>query len=54
MPHAPAAVRAAGRYLAPPLAEEGVAQLIEELVLAEPRSAESAAARLAATAAATR
>jgi Cof subfamily protein (haloacid dehalogenase superfamily) len=54
MPHAPAAVRAAGRYLAPPLADEGVAQLIEELVLAEPRSAESAAARLAATAAATR
>ena len=32
MPHAPLPVRAAGRYVAPPLAEEGVAQLIEELV----------------------
>ena len=39
MPTAPAAVRAAGRYLAPPLAEEGAAQLIEELVLADPQSA---------------
>jgi hydroxymethylpyrimidine pyrophosphatase-like HAD family hydrolase len=48
MPHAPAAVRAAGRTSAPPLAEEGVAQLIEELVLADPRSAAAAAARFAA------
>lgn len=48
MPHAPAAVRAAGRYLAPPLAEEGVAQLIEQLVLDDPRSAAGAAARFAA------
>jgi Cof subfamily protein (haloacid dehalogenase superfamily) len=47
MPHAPAAVRAAGRYIAPPLADEGVAQLIEELVLASPRDAERAAARFA-------
>jgi Cof subfamily protein (haloacid dehalogenase superfamily) len=48
MPHAPAAVRAAGTYVAPPLAEEGVAQLIEELVLADPRSAARAASRYAA------
>jgi Cof subfamily protein (haloacid dehalogenase superfamily) len=47
MPHAPAAVRAVGRYVAPPLDEEGVAQLIEELVLAGPRAAERAAARFA-------
>jgi Cof subfamily protein (haloacid dehalogenase superfamily) len=47
MPHAPTAVRAAGRYIAPPLADEGVAQLIEELVLAAPRAAERAAARFA-------
>jgi Cof subfamily protein (haloacid dehalogenase superfamily) len=50
MPHAPAAVRAAGRYHAPPLAEEGVAQLIEQLVLADSASAAAAAARLAAAA----
>ena len=49
MPHAPAAVRAAGRYLAPPLAEEGVAQLIEQLVLATIRGPlPRAAARFAA------
>ncbi len=36
MPGAPLAVRAAGRYLAPPLAEEGAAQLIEQLVLVSP------------------
>ena len=51
MPHAPAAVRAAGRYVAPSLADEGVAQLIEDIVLAGPRSAKAAAARLAAAAA---
>lgn len=39
MPGAPLAVRAAGRYLAPPLAEEGAAQLIEQLVLASPEAA---------------
>ena len=47
MPHAPAAVRAAGRYVAPPLAEEGAAQLIEALVLADPHAAQRAAAQLA-------
>jgi Cof subfamily protein (haloacid dehalogenase superfamily) len=39
MPSAPEPVRAAARYIAPPLAEEGAAQLIEQLVLARPRSA---------------
>jgi Cof subfamily protein (haloacid dehalogenase superfamily) len=47
MPHAPAVVRAAARYLAPPVAEEGAAQLIEALVLANRRAATAAAARLA-------
>ena len=39
MPSAPAAVRAAARYVAPPLAEEGVADLIERLVLVSPEIA---------------
>jgi Cof subfamily protein (haloacid dehalogenase superfamily) len=47
MPHAPEPVRAAARYVAPPLAEEGAAQLIEQLVLAGPRSAAAASSRLA-------
>jgi hypothetical protein len=34
MPHAPAQVRAVARYIARPLADEGVADLIERLVLA--------------------
>jgi Cof subfamily protein (haloacid dehalogenase superfamily) len=46
MPSAPAAVRLAARYIAPSLAEEGAAQLIERLVLAGPRSAAIAARRL--------
>jgi Cof subfamily protein (haloacid dehalogenase superfamily) len=50
MPHAPFPVRAVARYLAPPLADEGVAQLIEELVLASPADAARSAARLAAEA----
>ena len=54
MPHAPAPVRAAARYVAPPLADEGSAQLIEELVLANPRSAAAASRRLAAAADAAR
>jgi Cof subfamily protein (haloacid dehalogenase superfamily) len=37
MPSAPSVVREAARYIAPPLAEEGAAQLIERLVLASPR-----------------
>jgi Cof subfamily protein (haloacid dehalogenase superfamily) len=51
MPHAPAPVRAAARYLAPPLADEGAAQLIEDLVLAGPRAGARNAARYAAAAA---
>jgi hydroxymethylpyrimidine pyrophosphatase-like HAD family hydrolase len=47
MPHAPAPVRAAARYIAPPLAEDGAARLIEQLVLAEPAAAARAATRLA-------
>jgi Cof subfamily protein (haloacid dehalogenase superfamily) len=50
MPHAPQPVRAAARYIAPPLADEGVAQLIEQLVLARPDVAARAAGRLAAEA----
>jgi Cof subfamily protein (haloacid dehalogenase superfamily) len=50
MPHAPALVRAAARYIAPPLADEGAAQLIETLVLANRRAARIAAERLAAEA----
>lgn len=48
MPGAPLPVRAAARYLAPPLAEEGVAGLIEALVLASPEVAARNAERLAA------
>ena len=47
MPHAPLAVRLAGRYIAPPLAEDGAAQLIEQLVLAPPAAARRAMERLA-------
>ena len=50
MPHAPLPVRAAARYLAPPLAEEGVAQLIEQLVLAKPEVAARSSRRLLAEA----
>ena len=50
MPHAPGPVRAAARYIAPPLADEGVAQLIERLVLAGPDVAARASARLSAEA----
>ena len=39
MPTAPVEVRAAARYVAPPLAEEGVARMIEALVLAPPDEA---------------
>ncbi len=47
MPHAPAPVRAAGRYIAPPLTDEGVAQLVEQLVLAAPEAAQRASTLLA-------
>jgi Cof subfamily protein (haloacid dehalogenase superfamily) len=47
MPEAPPPVRAAARYIARPLSEDGAAQLIEQLVLASPADAARAAARLA-------
>jgi Cof subfamily protein (haloacid dehalogenase superfamily) len=47
MPSAPAAVRAAARYVAPPLEEEGAAAIIEQLVLARPSAVRAAARRLA-------
>jgi hydroxymethylpyrimidine pyrophosphatase-like HAD family hydrolase len=39
MPTAPDAVRAAARYVARPVGEEGAAQLIEALVLSSPETA---------------
>ena len=51
MPTAPSEVQAVARYIAPPLAEEGVAQMIDALVLARPVEARAAARRLAAAAA---
>jgi Cof subfamily protein (haloacid dehalogenase superfamily) len=50
MPTAPAGVRAVARYVAAPVAEEGVAQMIEALILADPGTAESNSRRLAAAA----
>jgi Cof subfamily protein (haloacid dehalogenase superfamily) len=50
MPTAPHEVRAVARYIAPPLADEGVAALIEQLVLASPAAALGAARRLEADA----
>jgi hypothetical protein len=47
MPTAPLQVRAAARYVAPPVGEEGVAAMIEALVLADPRRARDASDRLA-------
>jgi Cof subfamily protein (haloacid dehalogenase superfamily) len=47
MPSAPTEVRAIARYVAPPLADEGVARLIEGLVLARPADARATSARLA-------
>ncbi len=51
MPTAPAEVRSVARYIAPPLAEEGVARMIEALVLAAPAEARRASERLEAEAA---
>jgi Cof subfamily protein (haloacid dehalogenase superfamily) len=48
MQSAPAAVRAAGRYIAPPVSDEGAAQLIEQLVLASAVNAARNADELAA------
>jgi hydroxymethylpyrimidine pyrophosphatase-like HAD family hydrolase len=39
MPSAPAAVQAAARYVAPPVAEEGAAQMIERIALGAVRPA---------------
>ncbi len=50
MPSAPAEVRAAARYVAPPLEEEGAARIIEQLVLASPSRVLAASKRLAAEA----
>ena len=47
MPSAPDPVRAAARYVAPPVDEEGAAQLIERLVLAPVETAARNAAQLA-------
>jgi Cof subfamily protein (haloacid dehalogenase superfamily) len=47
MPSAPDAVQAVARYIAPPLGEEGVARMIEALVLAPPAAARAASRRLA-------
>ncbi len=48
MPSAPDAVRATARYVAPPVGEEGAAQLIEQLVLVSPETAARNAEALAA------
>ena len=50
MPTAPAEVRAVARYIAPPVGEEGVAAIIESLVLADPSAARKASRRLSAEA----
>jgi hypothetical protein len=54
MPSAPDAVQAVARYIAPPLAEEGVARMIEALVLTRPAAALAASRRMAAAADAAR
>jgi hydroxymethylpyrimidine pyrophosphatase-like HAD family hydrolase len=47
MPSAPAEVRAAARYLAPSLSDDGAARMIEDLVLASPTQIRANAERLA-------
>ena len=47
MPSAPLQVRSVARYVAPPVADEGVAVMIETLILADLRSARLAAERMA-------
>ena len=51
MPTAPDEVKAVALYVAPPVGDEGVAIMIESLVLASPREARDASERLAAEAA---
>ena len=46
MPSAPEAVQAVARYIAPPLADEGVAKMIEALVLARPAAATAESGRM--------
>jgi hypothetical protein len=48
MPSAPPEVRAAARYIAPPLEDDGAARMIEDLVLASPSEVQANARRLAA------
>ena len=50
MPTAPREVRAAARYVAPPLEEDGAARMIEDLVLASPPRVHVNSRRLAAAA----
>jgi Cof subfamily protein (haloacid dehalogenase superfamily) len=50
MPSAPAGVLGVARYIAPPVGDEGVAQMIERLVLARPADALAASRRMAAEA----
>jgi Cof subfamily protein (haloacid dehalogenase superfamily) len=50
MPTAPTEVLSAARYVAPPVEEEGAAQIIEQLVLAAPSDVLAASRRLAAEA----
>ena len=47
MPSAPAEVQAVARYIAPALADEGVARMIEALVLARPAATFAASRRMA-------
>ena len=47
MPTAPQAVQAAARYIAPTVADEGVARMIEMLVLSSPAAARASSDRLA-------
>jgi Cof subfamily protein (haloacid dehalogenase superfamily) len=54
MPTAPAEVLAAARYIAPPLADEGVARMIEALVLGSPPEVGRAVTRMSREAAAQR
>jgi Cof subfamily protein (haloacid dehalogenase superfamily) len=46
MPSAPPEVRAVARYIAPPLADDGAARMIEDLVLASPQEIVANVARL--------
>ena len=54
MASAPSGVKAVARYIAPSVADEGVATMIEALVLASPRDARAASERMAAEAVAAR